>query len=304
VAANGSIYNFGVRYEYGTQVDLYELRPGTKARRIRKVQLTGTPLVHDFAVTDRHAIFVAPPLRLHPMKLLLGLQSFERSLEWHPEEGTEIVIVPFDPTQEVVRLTVDPFFLWHTANAFEDGEAICLDYVRYPDFSCNDDLREVQRGTLQRPLGGLLHRATIDVRRRRFRSDACWSVPCEFPRVAPGQQASAHRWIYASTTSSAGQQARGYLDRLAVVSPIDGRAEVISLGDETYPSEPVFVPRPDGSGERDGWLLSLVYDAETHRSYLAVLDAAHPADGPLARLHFNHHIPPTFHGTWVNESPR
>jgi carotenoid cleavage dioxygenase-like enzyme len=55
----------------------------------------------------------------------------------------------------------------------------------------------------------------------------------------------------------------------------------------------------DGAREDDGWLLALVYRGGTDSSYLAVLDAARLEDGPVARVHFDHEIPVTFHGNWL-----
>jgi all-trans-8'-apo-beta-carotenal 15,15'-oxygenase len=301
VAGTGSTYNFGVRYEGGTQVDLYELPAGGRPRRIRKFQLEGAPLIHDFVATPRYAVFVVPPLRLRPLQMLLGLESFERSLEWCPSQGTEIVIVPFDEAAEVIRMRVDPFFLWHTANAFELGDGIVMDYVRYKDFSSNDDLRDVRKGILERPLGGSLHRAVIDPRRRTFSSAACSNILCEFPRVTPHREGQRHRWIYANTTSPARSSSTEFLDQLAIIGPDGGQSEIVSFGEGRFPSEPIFVPRPGAAAERDGWLLSFVYDAVTHTSSLSILDAGCPAEGPVAQLHFDHHIPPTFHGTWVSD---
>jgi carotenoid cleavage dioxygenase-like enzyme len=63
----------------------------------------------------------------------------------------------------------------------------------------------------------------------------------------------------------------------------------------------VFVPRSAARAEDDGYLLSLVYDAKQHASQLVVLDAATFDAEPLARLVLGQHVPPPFHGTWLDE---
>lgn len=95
---------------------------------------------------------------------------------------------------------------------------------------------------------------------------------------------------------------RGIFDGLAHLDPESGKIETVSLGAGTYPSEPVFVPDPAGQGEDAGWVLSLVYDAKAHRSYLAVLDGRRLGDGPIAEAHFDHPIPFTFHGGFLPAS--
>ena len=106
-----------------------------------------------------------------------------------------------------------------------------------------------------------------------------------------------HRHPYLGSHSS-GEAALGLYDQVAHFDHERGAFERVSLGVEQYPSEAVFVRRRGGAAENDGYLLSLVYDATTHASHVAVLDAQRIAEGPIARLFFDHHVPFTFHGNW------
>ncbi len=47
-----------------------------------------------------------------------------------------------------------------------------------------------------------------------------------------------------------------------------------------------------------GWLLVELYDGDSRRSSLAILDAARIEDGPVARVLLDHHVPISFHGYW------
>jgi carotenoid cleavage dioxygenase len=58
------------------------------------------------------------------------------------------------------------------------------------------------------------------------------------------------------------------------------------------------VPRRPDAEEGDGFLLSVVYRAESKCSDLAVFDALNLADGPLALAHLSHRVPAGFHGNW------
>ena len=49
--------------------------------------------------------------------------------------------------------------------------------------------------------------------------------------------------------------------------------------------------------ERD-YVLSLVYEGERDASHLAIIDAARPEAGAIAKLWFDHAIPLGFHGAW------
>jgi ribosomal protein S5 len=65
--------------------------------------------------------------------------------------------------------------------------------------------------------------------------------------------------------------------------------------------EPVFVARPGGGEEDDGWILSVVHDGNTDRSELVVLDAADVTAAPLARVHLPRRVPFGFHGNWISD---
>jgi all-trans-8'-apo-beta-carotenal 15,15'-oxygenase len=69
--------------------------------------------------------------------------------------------------------------------------------------------------------------------------------------------------------------------------------------DGEFTSEALFAPKGPDAAEGEGYLLALIYRATTHTSHLAVFDAQRVGEGPIARAHFDHHIPASFHGTWV-----
>ena len=82
---------------------------------------------------------------------------------------------------------------------------------------------------------------------------------------------------------------------------IDHHSGVVSLwrpGAQDYCGEPVFVPRHAAAEEGDGFLLSVIYRGQDKCSELAVFDAGHVSDGPLALAHLSHRVPAGFHGSW------
>ena len=97
------------------------------------------------------------------------------------------------------------------------------------------------------------------------------------------------------------------------------------FGPGRYAVSPLFVPRcvpreagaadtatdaaatavaddDDDDDDDDGYILTFVYDSATHRSDLAILDAARLGDGPCCVLRLPTHVPYSFHGTWVPAS--
>lgn len=65
--------------------------------------------------------------------------------------------------------------------------------------------------------------------------------------------------------------------------------------------EPVFVPRPGGTHEDDGWVMVVILDVSIMRSKLAILDASNIPAGPVATIHLPHHIPSGLHGGFTTD---
>jgi carotenoid cleavage dioxygenase len=66
------------------------------------------------------------------------------------------------------------------------------------------------------------------------------------------------------------------------------------------PSEPLFVRATDGHGDDEGWLLTIVDDANRGASDLYVLDTSSMARRrPEAIIHLPERLPPRSHGEWV-----
>jgi len=63
-------------------------------------------------------------------------------------------------------------------------------------------------------------------------------------------------------------------------------------GSRIFPQEPTFVPRPHATAEDDGWVVCTVFDGETQKTDVVILDAQRLAAGPVATIHLPHHIPP------------
>jgi len=68
----------------------------------------------------------------------------------------------------------------------------------------------------------------------------------------------------------------------------------------SVPGEPVFVPRPGGTEEDDGVILTVVLDSTLLRSKLVILDAKTMKE--VARAEMETVFPLGFHGTFVKSS--
>lgn len=302
VATNGCIYNIGQRVGRPALLDVFVLRPDGTAGRVTTLPLEFTTMIHDFAVTERALVVFLAPLRLALLPTLLGRGSFAENLRWQPDRGTEVIVIPLDAPASPIRFRVPAFWAWHIGNAFEDDGELVVDMVRYRDFAVtNDWITSLLHGGPTEDSDGLLGRARIDPKRRTFRFEEVRARTGEFPRVAPSVEAAPNEVVYWTEHSSREVGRSGPPDTIARVDMGSGRYDAFVFPTGQWPSEGVFVPRPGSNAETDGWIVSLVYESASHTSHWAVLDAAHIADGPIARAFLDHHVPLSFHGTWVSE---
>lgn len=281
VEARRALYNFGLEYGRVTRLHAYELPDEGPARHLGAVELAGPPMLHDFIATETHLVFFVSPVRIDVPRMLLQLGSFDELFRWRPEHGTEVICVPIDRPGEPVRFTVDAFYQWHFANAFTRGGELVVDYVRYAGFDSfyQFGALDEERPTIDR---GTYHRATIDLAARTLRSEPLADRTCEFPTIVPGAAGREHALAYC------------VFDGLRAVGSIDARGAIVAheLPAGQLATEALRV------GDH---VLALCHVAG--RAFVAVYDARRLPDGPVAKIWIDHHVPITFHGTWM-PSPR
>ena len=76
-------------------------------------------------------VFVIDPLVVQIPRMLLGLSSLDRSVRFHSDKQTQVILVPRDGGKPRIA-ECEPFFHYHINNAFEDGSDVVLDLVRLP----------------------------------------------------------------------------------------------------------------------------------------------------------------------------
>ncbi len=292
VALRRATYNFGMTFGRKTTLSLYELPWEGAAREITSMPLSHPVMLHDFMATKNHLVLLVSPYRLVLHKAILGLGGLDDIFEWHPEAGTEVIVVPIDEPEKTRRFNVDAFFQIHLAAGFEDEEAIHVDVMTYPDAGAlQRNVAEIDRP----PECGELIRMSIPHGADRLDKQPLADTRMEFGGTAPGVRGARHTQVYGVTVDETRfGTARIDLER--------GKEHVWWYPDDEWSGEPVFVPESPDAAEDEGWVLQLVYASKTHTTHLAILDARRLEDGPIARAHFDHHIPAGFHGVWVPEA--
>lgn len=274
------------------------------------IDVKGPTMMHDFAITDRHAVFLDLPLTLNPARM----REHPLPYDWDESYGARIGVMPLARPGQVRWYEIDPAYVFHVGNAHTDAAGrVVLDAARY----AGADAARVWRG-IGDPRAGSgipghpdpggigaaaassgmarLHRWVLDPITGSVTETALDDRGIEFPTIDDEHIGRLARYRYA--VSGGGLQATG-------IVKLDTDAGVVAehaLGPDVVASEAVFVPSgAPGRSEDDGWLLSVTNHRDGGGSKLLVLDATDIGGKPVASVTLPRRVPSGFHGSWITD---
>lgn len=291
--ASGDLFNFGVATGPRSSLLLYRLAADGTCLQRERMPLHAPGFIHDFTLTSRYRVFFFTPASFDIRGTLLGLTAPAATLRARPE-ATEILLLPRRGTQPRV-LQARGCFVYHFANAFDDGDHVIVDAVRMDRVPAADAIPRMLAG--QTPTdypNPYLTRYILDVRTGRVEERRLTDHPGELPTIDPARSANPHRHVY-----SVARHPDRKLPFSTGILKVDTDRPASTFRDfgDHLTGEPIFVPRPRATADDDGWLLSMTYDPARHTGELLVLDASDLRT--IARARMPHHSPLGFHGTWV-----
>ncbi len=291
--------NFGVKTGLSSTISLYEFTSDGKLAHQHKHSVPGFAFLHDFAITPNYCIFVQNPVSFNPLPFVAGLKGAAECIQFNPKQPTKIVLIPRNGTDEVRFFDTDPCFVFHHANAYEQAGQIVLDSICYDNFPTLDDAEDYSTVDFDHVPASQLWRFTIDLTTEAVDVDKLVERPCEFPTMHPQKVGRDYRYLYIGATD--GPVKNAPLQALIKKDMETGEEQLWSAAPRGFGGEPLFVARPDGEAEDDGWVLLWFYDSVGDRTELAIFDAQDITPGPVAKLKLKHHIPYGLHGSFVSE---
>lgn len=292
---------FGRRHRYLVS----ELLGPGRRRHVGSIRTETPSYVHSFAATPRYVVVTEFPYVVEPSSFLKpGRQGpFVSNFDWRPELGTRFRVLDRASGRVVAEPTAEPCFGFHHANAYEDGDDLVVDVETVPDAEsvATMSLSRLRAGDLD-VFGGRIDRFRIELgdrrtlarvdRRRLYDGTA-------LPTVSPARRCRRHRYVYAQETT---QPVREWPTAVVKVDTETGTARTFGDGADHF-SEPVFVPRGRGDGDRaaedDGVVLTVGLDTDAGVSRLFVLDGETMTEHARARLPLA--LPFDFHGRFFPE---
>jgi carotenoid cleavage dioxygenase-like enzyme len=252
-----------------------------------EIEVKGPTMMHDWNVTRNHVIFMDLPMIFD---LELAAQG-GMPLRWSDDYGARLGVMPRDGTNEdVVWYEIDPCYVFHPMNSYEDGEKIVIDVSRFPKLAFGPNDKDGEPATL--------HRWIIDREAGKVSDQPLDDRPADFPRIADECVGLKHRYGYMMAT---GGQVESFGQEIFKYDLQTGASQTCTFGPGFAAGEPVFAKAGNGA-EDEGWLLSYLYDAARDKSDLVILDAQNIEKGPVARVHLPTRVPNGFHGSWIADA--
>jgi carotenoid cleavage dioxygenase len=283
----GELHFFGCGNILEPHVSYHRADADGRLTITRPIDVPALTLMHDFALTLEHVVFLDLPLLFNLQAALTG--SFERDLpyRWDDQYRARLgVLRRDDPDGRLRWFDIDPCFVFHVVNAHDvtspDGNAIVLEVLRYD---------EMWRDNSEFGTDAALWRWTINLDTGLVEESQLDDRGVEFPRIDDRLSGTSARYSVAVGS--------GALIRYDLQRDTAAEHRFDAAGEAGAPGEAVFAPAIGRPDELAGWYLTYVYNSVTDSSDLVVVDASDFEGEPVARIRMPRRVPHGFHGNWM-----
>jgi carotenoid cleavage dioxygenase-like enzyme len=248
----------------------------------RAIDVPGPTMIHDFAITENHVIWLDLPA-------IFDMQLVGRGLpfRWDDAYGARLGVMPHGG--DVQWFDIDPCYVFHVGNAHEDEGRIVLDAVRYSKQRFTSIWGHISDNPHPASdlTGTTLHRWTLDPKSGAVKEEQRDDRDVEFPSYNEQRLGRPSQFLYAVTDNA-----------VVKYDTVTGEGHVNELG--KAPGEAEFVAKQDAKSEDDGWLMSIVTEHDASGSELLILDAQ--GLETVASVRLPRRVPAGFHGNWLPDA--
>ena len=286
--ATGEFHAVSYWFGWGNIVHYTVLGNDGRIRRQVPIEVHGAPMIHDFSLTANHVVIYDLPVRFD---LDMVMEGAGLPYRWDADYPARVGVMNRNSDGSDVRwFDVEPCYVYHPMNAYEDGGQIVLDVARHPK-----SFDTVRNGPNEGP--PTLDRWTIDLAGGKVIETRLDDHGQEFPRFDERLTGHRHRYGY-TVGGDPGDGPVGLAVNTVFRHDVGaGRTTHRSFGQGAAVSEFVFVPSAPDSAEDDGVLMGYTHDLANDESALTLLDSQ--SLETVASVAIPARIPYGFHGNWL-----
>ncbi|MGK2852556.1 MAG: carotenoid oxygenase family protein, partial [Microbacteriaceae bacterium] len=133
----GEMHFFGYGSIFEPYVTYHRVAADGELTLNRPVDVKAHTMMHDFAMTADHVIFMDLPIVFDLDIAIKG--DGDMPYRWSDTYGARFGVLRRDDPDAPIRwFDIDPCYVFHVANAFDDANSIVLQAARYPELWRND----------------------------------------------------------------------------------------------------------------------------------------------------------------------
>lgn len=328
--ATGELHAVSYSFARGRRVQYSVIDAQGRARRTVDITVSGSPMMHDFSLTDKYVViydlpvtfdharvvpttvpgWLSGPARLvmesvigrvripGPIAAMMAGPHHKPSntlpYAWNPNYPARIGVLPREGTNADVRwFDIEPCYVYHPLNAYSeirDGAEVLV----------LDVVRYARMFDRDRRGPGesmpTLDRWTINLTTGAVSSERRDDRPQEFPRINESRLGTDHRFGYTVGIQGGFAAADAMRTALYKHDYPTGSSSTAALDPDLLIGEMCFVPAPTAVAEDDGILIGYGYHRGRDEGQLVLLDAG--TLETLATVHLPQRVPLGFHGNW------
>lgn len=282
--------NYLINYGRTSYYTLYRINDEAIVRKIiAEVPVEEPAYMHSFALTENYIVLTEYPLVVRPLDLLLKQKAFVKNLIWKPQNGTRFTVIDRKNGHLIGQYKTKPFFAFHHANGFEEGDLIHLDIVTYQDANIITGKYFYSDQGENNP--SCLERFTLSLKTGEINSTLLMPKSIEFPRINDQLDGKPYRYVYAAGFNEQGKFEGLHKIDTATKEVVEWYQKGCSAG------EPIFVAAPQAEEEDKGVVLTLIIDHLQNDTFLLLLDAKSFKE--IGRAKAPHLIPAGLHGKYI-----
>lgn len=280
VEPDGRVWNLGSTQK---RAIIWRLAADGALEAAEVINLPRASYIHDFTATARHLVIILQPWVFESARL-----PMIDAVAWKPQLGTQILVIDKDDLSRRRLYETEAFFFFHVGDAWEESDgAIRFDVCAYPDpgFAIQGARRILSADGVG--VGEQAKLAMIALRPDGRATLSRTGIEAEFPKSDPRRAGLARRRTIHTSDRA-----------IAIYDWKSQRETRHDFGPRQQAEEFLFVPRPGGTSETDGWLVGTTLNLAARATELHVLDAAQPDAGPVCTWRADVALPIGFHGTF------
>ncbi|MER6218855.1 MULTISPECIES: carotenoid oxygenase family protein [unclassified Streptomyces] len=251
-------------------------------------------LMHDFAITRDHVVFIDSPV------VFDHAEPSGIPYRWHDDVPLRLGVVPRTGGPARWFEVPDQAALLHVANAYTDARGRIV--LEAPSFD-RSAWESSWKWWVGAPgfgaapaTGSTFNRWIVDPASGKVTCEPLNGLVTEFPSINDAHTGADYRYSYAIAFPGAGLS--GY--HTVKFDTRTGREKLLAHGEGRMPGEAVFAPAAGGTAEDDGYLMTIVSDLKADASELLVLDAGDLST--VAAVELPRRVPAGIHGHWIPDT--